>query len=354
MSWIKEKLRSFDWGLAVLGAAIGWLLRDPNASARASGAAPAADVGTRLKEQPQPEPVPGTAARTEISTEADIAPASRQTPGALEGTISLVLSFVAGISFLIVYWSGANNTWLGLTLGISFAAFGAALVFWAHRLIRDRAVSGAREEISAGAKERDVAAHDFLEGEAQVERRGLLKWMSAAIITTFGAAIISLFRSLGKPPAPSLFAANWIRGQRLVTTTGDAVSLQSLRPGDSIPVFPEGKVGNEDAQTVLIRLSEELQRVTPPKPGWAPNGYVAYSRVCTHAGCPVGIFQAQTGLLLCPCHQSTFDVVASARPTAGPAARPLPQLPLYVDDSGHLCAGGDFSAPPGPGFWRMS
>ena len=351
MSWIREKLHLFDWGLAILGAAIGWLLREPSAEGRAGAAHQEAEP----KAEEKPEPHPGTAPRPEISPQQEIAPAvRRQKPFALVPFISLLVAFLAGIAFLVVYWSGANNAWLGLTLGISFAAFGAGLVFWAHQLIPDQQVTGAREEISTETHERDLAAHDFLAGEAQVQRRGLLAWMSAAIVATFGAATISLFRSLGKPPAPSLYARNWVRGQRLVTATGDNISLQSLRPGDSIPVFPEGKIGNEDAQSVLVRLSEELQRVTPQKSGWAPNGYVAYSRVCTHAGCPVGIFESDRGLLLCPCHQSTFDVVAEAQPTGGPAARPLPQLPLFVDESGYLCAGGDFTAPPGPGFWRKS
>ena len=82
-------------------------------------------------------------------------------------------------------------------------------------------------------------------------------------------------------------------------------------------------------------------------------GYLAYSRVCTHAGCPVGLYQKQSHLLLCPCHQSSFDVLNGAEPTGGPAARPLPQLPLYADADGTLRAGGAFTAPPGPGFWGM-
>ncbi len=85
--------------------------------------------------------------------------------------------------------------------------------------------------------------------------------------------------------------------------------------------------------------------------GWVVDGIVAYSKLCTHVGCPVGLYQAQEALLLCPCHQSTFDVLAGAEPIFGPAARPLPQLPLAVDDEGYLVATGDFEAPVGPGFW---
>jgi ubiquinol-cytochrome c reductase iron-sulfur subunit len=134
---------------------------------------------------------------------------------------------------------------------------------------------------------------------------------------------------------------------------GNPVSLTSLQPGGMLTVFPEDQVGAERAQTVLIRVKEQLLQLPQERAGWAPRGYVAYSRVCTHAGCPVGEFQTEQSILLCPCHQSTFDVLRGAVPTSGPAARPLPQLPLYADADGTLRAGGGFTAPPGPGFWGM-
>jgi ubiquinol-cytochrome c reductase iron-sulfur subunit len=86
---------------------------------------------------------------------------------------------------------------------------------------------------------------------------------------------------------------------------------------------------------------------------WAPEGCLAYSKICTHAGCPVGLYRAEAGELLCPCHQSTFDVYTGAVPVFGPAARPLPQLPLDVNEEGYLVAQGDFSAPVGPSFWNL-
>jgi ubiquinol-cytochrome c reductase iron-sulfur subunit len=101
---------------------------------------------------------------------------------------------------------------------------------------------------------------------------------------------------------------------------------------------------------VLIRPSGTL-RPRPGREGWTPDGLVAYSKLCTHVGCPVGLYQAQEHLLLCPCHQSTFDVLDGARPVFGPATRSLPQLPLEVDEEGYLYAGGDFSGPTGAGFW---
>ncbi len=137
-------------------------------------------------------------------------------------------------------------------------------------------------------------------------------------------------------PDKSLYSRIWQGGQRLVTIDGKPVSLASLQPGSMVTVFPEDQIGAERAQTVLIRVKEHLLQLPEDRATWAPGGYVAYSRVCTHAGCPVGEFEAEQSVLLCPCHQSTFDVLRAAAPTGGPAARPLPQLPLYADADGTL------------------
>jgi ubiquinol-cytochrome c reductase iron-sulfur subunit len=155
-------------------------------------------------------------------------------------------------------------------------------------------------------------------------------------------------------PDKSLYSRIWKGGQRLVTSDGTPLSLESLVPGSMATVFPEDQIGDERAQTVLIRVKESLLQLPEDRATWAPSGYVAYSRVCTHAGCPVGEYEAEQSVLLCPCHQSTFDVLRAAAPTGGPAARPLPQLPLYADADGTLRAGGGFTAPPGPGFWGIS
>jgi ubiquinol-cytochrome c reductase iron-sulfur subunit len=119
-------------------------------------------------------------------------------------------------------------------------------------------------------------------------------------------------------------------------------------------VLPEGEVGHADSQTLIIRVRPEDLQLAADRRDWAPDGVVAYSKICTHAGCPVGLYRAQAHELLCPCHQSTFDVLRGAVPVFGPAARPLPQLPLEVDDEGYLVARGDFPEPVGPSFWNMT
>ena len=120
-----------------------------------------------------------------------------------------------------------------------------------------------------------------------------------------------------------------------------------------LTVFPEGFVDAADSQTILTRVGPEDVRPFPGRESWSPDGYLAFSKVCTHAGCPVGLYEAQTHRLFCPCHQSVFDVLDAARPTAGPAARPLPQLPLEVDPQGNLRSQSDFTEPVGPAFWNL-
>src|SRR5207244_5347162 len=124
-----------------------------------------------------------------------------------------------------------------------------------------------------------------------------------------------------------------------------------LPPDGVVTVWPEDHRDAADAPTLLIRTRADQQ--LKPRAGredWTVGGIVAYSKLCTHVGCPVGLYQAKEGLLLCPCHQSTFDVLDGARPVFGPAARSLPQLPLRIDGDGHVVASGDFAGPTGPGF----
>lgn len=273
------------------------------------------------------------------------------------GTLFVLCAFAAstvgGLGFLFAYWTKGNNFVLGGTLALFSAGLGATLVLWAHWLMSHKQVAGPREALPSGPDERESVLASFQGAENDVERRGLLTWMSAVAIGMFAAFAVSLFKSLGPSPYPTLYNTYWKTGQRLMTEDGKPVSIDSLQPGSSIMVFPEDSVGAERTQTVLIRVKQELLQLPEERTNWAPMGYLAYSRVCTHAGCPVGLYEATTNLLLCPCHQSSFDVLRAAKPTGGPAVRPLPQLPLYADSEGILRAGGTFTAPPGPGFWGM-
>ena len=166
-----------------------------------------------------------------------------------------------------------------------------------------------------------------------------------------GLAALLPLRSLGPRPGAGLKASPFTAGDHLVNEQGDRV-----RPGDVsvdgfITVFPEGNRDDANGPTLLIHTRPGQNTPRPGRDDWAVDDLVAFSKICTHAGCPVGLYQAASGLLLCPCHQSTFDVGDGCRPVFGPATRSLPQLPLALDADGFLVADGEYSSPIGPGFW---
>ena len=119
-----------------------------------------------------------------------------------------------------------------------------------------------------------------------------------------------------------------------------------------VTIFPQGHAGSADGQVVLMRVHPDSLDLPPGRETWTPEGLIGYSKVCTHAGCPVGLYEAQRHELLCPCHQSAFAVLTGANPVFGPAARALPQLPLAVDDEGFVIAQSDFTEPVGPSYWN--
>src|SRR5665811_712494 len=108
------------------------------------------------------------------------------------------------------------------------------------------------------------------------------------------------------------------------------------------------------AVVLLIRLDPRDLNEAPEKKSWSCDGIVAYSKICTHVGCPVSLYEQQTHHLLCPCHQSTFDVTEDCRVIFGPAHRPLPQLKITVDAEGYLVADSAFREAVGPSFWAVS
>jgi ubiquinol-cytochrome c reductase iron-sulfur subunit len=102
---------------------------------------------------------------------------------------------------------------------------------------------------------------------------------------------------------------------------------------------------------MIIRLRpEEVRNSKESAKGY--EGIMAFSKICTHAGCPLGLYEHSTHHMLCPCHQSTFDLANGGRVIFGPAARSLPQLAITVDSNGYLIAEGDFDEPVGPSFWE--
>ena len=153
--------------------------------------------------------------------------------------------------------------------------------------------------------------------------------------------------------------------------TGDPHEIALVRPEDQEPgsmmtVFPFRDSERDDEEALLkgLRGSDHpvmLIRLRPDTPRIWKAGqenlhygdYIAYSKICTHLGCPTSLYESQTNRILCPCHQSQFIATEYGKPVFGPAARPLPQLPITVNDEGYLVARGDFPEAIGPSFWEI-
>ena len=183
-----------------------------------------------------------------------------------------------------------------------------------------------------------------------VERRSLMRRALIGASGIFGLSLLAPVPSLGPAPGSALTRTAWRRGTRLVTTAGEPIRAESVVSGGIATVWPEGAINNEISAVIVVRVGNSAFEA-PTNPEWVVNDeLVAYSKVCTHAGCPVGLFRESDNALFCPCHQSTFDAVRGARPTFGPTARALPQLPLGVDRDGFLIALGDFTQQVGPAY----
>jgi len=265
--------------------------------------------------------------------------------------VLLILSTLAALGLAAVYIAGGQPQLEGALLGVALTGIGVALILWARGLSTEGEVIADRGPLG-GEEEDGEAVEDRIEEPTEEPgRRSVLKLFWAAGGALALSAVFPI-RSLGPAPERALLTTGWRPGARLVDVDGRPVRVDTLEIGGTTTAFPEGAERAGDSQIVVIRLEEGAGRPRPGREGWAPRGYIAYSKICPHVGCPVGLYQADTHELLCPCHQSTFDVLDGARPRFGPATRSLPQLPLSIDRDGFLVAQADFDEPVGPGFWN--
>jgi ubiquinol-cytochrome c reductase iron-sulfur subunit len=277
--------------------------------------------------------------------------------------LALGTTTLAALALAVVYLLGGQTQLEGILIAVSLGGLGYAFVVIARRLLPQGPFTEERKPLESSPEEVRAFAQDFesvyevnsedgTETREGIARRKLIGRMLAAAGGALGLAALFPIASLGPRPGNALFRTKWRKGSRVVNDQGEPVNVGDLEVGGVITVFPHGNVGAADSQTLLIRLSDTAVTTRPGRETWAPDGYVAYSKVCTHAGCPVGLYQQSIERLLCPCHQSTFEVANGATPVFGPATRSLPQLPLMVDNDGFLRAQSDYDQPIGPGFWN--
>jgi ubiquinol-cytochrome c reductase iron-sulfur subunit len=262
-----------------------------------------------------------------------------------------VVAAAAALALMLVYWRGGQPQLEGVLIGVAFAGVGIGLVLWANGLLSGGPYVEERERLIATPEEAEALRQD-LERGGLLGRRKLLQRTLVVAAAAIGGAALFPIRSLGPKPGRALLRTAWGPNVRVVTLDGTPVRVDDVEVGSLLTVFPEGAAGSADGQAVMMRVPVDRLVLSPARRAWVVDGIIAYSKVCTHAGCPVGLYDADNHQLLCPCHQSAFNVLDGAKPVSGPAAWPLPQLPLMAGGDGVLRAQGDFSEPVGPGWWR--
>jgi ubiquinol-cytochrome c reductase iron-sulfur subunit len=251
---------------------------------------------------------------------------------------ALGLSALGSLGFVVVYVLGADTRLLGVTMATALGGLGSALVLWVRRDMPRHLVEEPWEPPVPSTEEREALRREL----ARMPRRRFVERLLLMAGGALGLALAVPAASLGPRPGGRRRRTAWEAGVRLTTDGTEPVRPGDLGVGEILTAFPEGHPADARAQVNLIRLAE------------GDDGLVAYSRVCTHAGCAVGLYQPESQRLFCPCHQSQFDVLDGARPIAGPAGRALPRLPIESGPDGVLRATGDFPDPVGPSTWERA
>jgi ubiquinol-cytochrome c reductase iron-sulfur subunit len=298
-----------------------------------------------------------------------IVPVLPPNPGAELSVLAMLgLSSISAIGFILVYaFAGsvpAATQLLGLSLGLALLFLAAALAVVGLKLVPTEEVA---EEYPPHEHpyEQQVIAEVIDEGGTRFTRRRLFKLGLLGAGGTLGLAILAPAVSFGPLFRVGDFLRTpWRRGRRLVDEHGGAYKASDIEENNFYLAFPEGvgADGREQmaASLVVIRLPPDELRLPPHLKGYDAHGILAYSRICTHAGCAIALYRAPlfqpdepTPALVCPCHYSTFDPATGGTVTFGPAGRDLPLLPVYEDSSGYLRAKGNFDGPVGPSWWGV-
>jgi len=262
----------------------------------------------------------------------------------------------AVINTLLYVGIGVN-----LKMALAFLLLGVGATVWVRHVMPKVEIAEDRHPLRSSDEARKQFAETFKEGaeaSAFVKRPLIRRTLIAATVPVALAPIV-LLRDLGPLPYDSLDHTVWRKGMRLIVygTNRPITPAEFNTPGSMITVAPDGFQSDFDAMAkaaVIIIKMAPGQLQPPTVMNWTVNDIVAYSKICTHVGCPAALYEQTTHHILCPCHQSTFDATAGAKVLFGPATRPLPQLPITTDAQGFLVAQSDFHEAVGPSFWERS
>ncbi|MUL40954.1 Rieske (2Fe-2S) protein [Streptomonospora sp. PA3] len=316
-------------------------------------------------------------------------PEELQRKGERTAAMWFTLAFLGGVGFLVSYflfppdaeghpsiaspligqWS---NMLMGGTLALSLFGIAAGMTVWARQIMPHYEVANDYDELPSPPEEKSSFSDFFMRGadESGFTKRPLMRRTLLLAMAPLGLAPIVLLRDTGPLPRDTLRHTLWEPGMHMVVEGAARhgeegwIHEDDLTPGGMISALPyvepdaehpHGLSLNDQAQTVILLIKmherEFSEEMTREQRNWTHNGIVAYSKICTHVGCPAALYESESHRILCPCHQSTFDATNGAKVVFGPANRPLPMLPITVDEEGYLVADGDFSEPVGPTFW---
>ena len=303
------------------------------------------------------------------------------------------LSAVCAVLFVVAYFAlevgdnhdtvlgmGASNVALGASLGGALLLIGIGIIQWARKLMADVELTEQRHPAASSEEDRALTVAALQAGleESGIARRPLVRNSLLGAVAILGAPAVVLLRDLGPTNAQVSDAETgaglehtvWKQGMRVVRdVVGTPIRPSDVEIGDLFNAEPaaifetdengqpliEGvplQVAKSKAAVVLIRMDPADNTPARGRENWSVDGILCYSKICTHVGCPISLNERKTHHLLCPCHQSTFDLADAGRVIFGPAARALPQLPIAVDSEGYIVAQSDFTEPVGPSFWE--
>jgi ubiquinol-cytochrome c reductase iron-sulfur subunit len=338
--------------------------------------------GTEVATLGDPLPDPGLPAHEPRPTDVD-PHAPRRAERQIAGLFGLSCVFV--VLFIISYFAlnigpkptiiagyGAANIALGVCLGLAMLCIGVGAIQWARKLMSDVEMVEMRHPAASSEADREDAIAKFQAGvnDSGIMRRPLIRNSLLGAFAFIGLPFVVMLRDLGPVPGDKLAHTVWKKGMRLTNdVAGTPIKPEDVEIGQLINGEPEifyqknaegqpeieGTALNQakaKAAIIIVRMKPEDITPTKERENWGVSGILCFSKICTHVGCPISLWEQQTHHLLCPCHQSTFDLADNGKVIFGPAGHALPQLPIMVDSEGYLVAQSDFTEPVGPSYWE--
>ena len=337
---------------------------------------------------PVEEPIPNPGLPDHEWRPTDVDPAAEKR-AERQVAMFFLLSTLSAILFCVAYFAidredtfmgmGAHNVAFGLTLGFAMLFTGIGIIQWARKLMGDHEISEERHPAASSEEDRAATIAALQQGleESGLGRRPLVRNTMLLALGAVGLPLIVSLRDLGPLPGKKLEKTIWKKGTRIVNdVTGRWIRPSDMEIGQLLNGSPEGLVTPPDeehlaglesrgghvlhgvdlqvekAKSAIILVRMEPKDITDDTQNWGHEGILCYSKICTHMGCPIALWEQQTHHLLCPCHQSTFDLGDRGRVVFGPATRALPMLPIAVDEDGYLAARHSFLEPVGPSYWE--